>query len=96
MTVYLTVTCPSCHSKNIIKNGKSPQGKQRYLCQNQECLRRTFILDYTNNGYQPEVKQKISEMAVNGSGIRDTARVLQISTHTVLSELKKRSSNRKS
>jgi transposase-like protein len=29
-------------------------------------------------------------MAVNGSGIRDTARVLEISKDTVLSELKKR------
>jgi hypothetical protein len=28
-------------------------------------------------------------MALNGSGIRDTARVLGISTDTVLSELKK-------
>jgi transposase-like protein len=29
-------------------------------------------------------------MAVNSSGIRDTARVLKISTHTVMSELKKK------
>jgi transposase-like protein len=29
-------------------------------------------------------------MAVNGSGVRDTARVLNISTDTVMSELKKR------
>jgi transposase-like protein len=30
-------------------------------------------------------------MAVNGSGIRDTARVLKISPTTVIEELKKRS-----
>jgi transposase-like protein len=29
------------------------------------------------------------EMARNGSGIRDTARVLHVSTRTVLNELKK-------
>jgi transposase-like protein len=29
-------------------------------------------------------------MAVNGSGVRDTARVLGISTDTVMNELKKR------
>ncbi|OBQ36203.1 MAG: transposase, partial [Aphanizomenon flos-aquae WA102] len=42
-------------------------------------------------GYLPEVKEKIAEMAMNGSGIRDTARVLRISPSTVISELKKKS-----
>ena len=96
MTVLIAVTCPDCHSTDVIKNGKSKQGKQRYLCRNKECLRRTFIENYTHNGYKREVKQKIAEMAVNGSGIRDTARVLSVSTHTVMKELKKRETNRKS
>ena len=43
-------------------------------------------------GYLPEVKQQITEMALNGSGIRDTARVLRISPTTVIEALKKRSS----
>ena len=90
MTVWIAITCPDCESTDVIRNGKSKQGKQRYLCQNQECLRRSFIENYTHNGYKREVKQKISEMAVNGSGIRDTARVLSISTHTVMKELKKK------
>ena len=55
-----------------------------------KCPRRTFILDYTNNGYKPEVKRKISEMAANVGRIRDTARVLKISTSIVISELKKK------
>ena len=38
---------------------------------NIECMRKTFILDYTYQGYRPEVKEQVSEMAVNGSGIRD-------------------------
>lgn len=46
------------------------------LC-NTECSRSNFILDYTNCGYRPEVKEKIGEMVTNGSGIRDTARVLK-------------------
>lgn len=36
-----------------------------------------------------EVKQKIGDLAINGSGIRDTARVLKISPTTVIEELKK-------
>ncbi|HJW30291.1 MAG TPA: IS1 family transposase, partial [Saprospiraceae bacterium] len=47
------------------------------------------IQDYSDKGRLPEVKQRIVDMAVNGSGIRDTARVLGISTDTVINELKK-------
>lgn len=36
------------------------------------------------------MKQQFVDLALNGSGIRDTARVLYISTGTVLKELKKR------
>ena len=78
MTVWIAVTCPHCQSTDVVRNGKTPQRKQRYLCRNQECSRRSFIRDYTHDGYKPEVKKKIVEMAVNGSGIRDTARLLQL------------------
>jgi hypothetical protein len=37
----------------------------------------------------PEIKQQAIEMALKGSGVRDTARVLGISTATVINELKK-------
>jgi transposase-like protein len=79
-----------------VKNGKSDEGKQRYRCRNADCSRRSFMRDYSYRGYLPEVKQQISDMAVNGSGIRDTARVLKISPTTVIEELKKRSPSRTS
>jgi transposase-like protein len=37
----------------------------------------------------PEVKRQIVDMALNGSGIRDTARVLGVSPMTVMTTLKK-------
>ena len=52
---------------------------------------RTFLLDYAYAGQSPEVKQQIVDMAMNASGIRDTARVLHISPTTVINELKKKS-----
>ena len=58
-----------------------------------ECLLRrgrTFLLEYSYAGQSPEVKQQIVDMAMNASGIRDTARVLHVSPTTVLKELKKR------
>lgn len=76
--------------KNTVKFGLSATNKQRYRCNNTSCDRKTFILDYTDKGRIPEIKNKIIDMAMNGSGIRDTARVLGISVTTVISELKKR------
>ena len=84
--VFLPVCCPHCQSDQVVKRGKTAQGKQRYLCRKPECATKTFILDSSYNGYLPEVKKQIIDMAVNGRGIRDTARVLNISPSTVISE----------
>jgi insertion element IS1 protein InsB len=54
------------------------------------CERRIFFLHYRNTGRLPEVKQQMVDMALNGSGIRDTARVLGVSPMTVMSTLKKK------
>lgn len=89
MTVWLPVLCLDCRSDDIIKHGKSPEGKQSYLCRNPDCLRRTFVLDTQQPGRKREVKQKIVDMALNGSGVRDSARVLHVSPATVIRELKK-------
>lgn len=86
----LPVRCPQCENDQIVKRGKTSNEKQRYLCQNEACPRQTFVLEYRHRGQLPQVKRQIIDMALNGSGIRDTARVLGISKDTVLSELKKR------
>jgi len=81
------IQCPGCNDTiAVIKYGKATDGKQRYLCQNPNCHRRTFVRVYAYRGYLSEVKAQISDMAVNGSGIRDTARVLKISPTTVIEE----------
>jgi transposase-like protein len=83
--------CPYCQGIDIVRHGKSPAGKQRYRCrQCREGSGRTSLLAYTYAGQSPEVKQQIVAMAMNASGIRDTARVLHVSPTTVLKELKKR------
>jgi transposase-like protein len=68
-----------------VKYGKQPNGEQRYQCQHPECDRTIFLLNYENRGNQPATRSKIIEMAGNGSGIRETARVLKISPVTVIS-----------
>ncbi len=73
-----------------MKYGQQPNGAQHYQCTNPHCQRRIFLLQYHNRGWEPEVKQQMVEMAINGSGIRDTARVLGVSPTTVMSTLKKK------
>src|SRR6267143_5543471 len=90
LMTFIAVQCPHCQSEQIVKRGKTRRGTQRYLCQNTACTTGSFLLDYRNRGCLPEVKHTIIDMSLNASGIRDTARVLRISTDTVLSELKKK------
>lgn len=83
------VKCPYCGSEEISLYGKNAKGKQRYLCKNGNCPKKTFILDYTYNAYKPHVKETAFLMVMNGGGTRDTGRVLKISPNTVTSILKK-------
>jgi insertion element IS1 protein InsB len=89
--VLIPVLCPHCQSDQIIKGGTTKAGKQRYKCQNADCPYYSFQRDLVYKGRLPEIKAQIVDMALNGSGIRDTARVLKISPTTVLNELKKKS-----
>jgi insertion element IS1 protein InsB len=87
---FIAVRCPHCQSDQIVKRGKMARGTQRYLCQNILCAKGSFLLDYCNRGCVPDVKHLIIDMSLNASGVRDTARSLQISTNTVLHELRKK------
>ena len=87
--VSIPVQCPHCCSTEVIKAGKQANGAQRYQCQNGQCGRRIFLLQYQDRGRVPEVRRQVVDMALNGSGIRDTARVLRISPTTVIDVLKK-------
>ncbi len=88
--VLIAVNCPYCQSDQIAKLDQTDTGKQRYRCQNPDCPHQSFLLNPAYKGRLPEIKEQIIDMALSGSGIRDTARVLGISTDTVLNELKKK------
>ncbi len=82
--------CRYCRGTDIVRPGTTLEGKQRYRCRACPERGRTFLLEYAYAGQSPDVKRQIIEMAMNASGIRDTARVLHVSPTTVLKELKKR------
>ena len=79
----IEVACPYCGSKEVSLYGKNNTGRQRYLCCNKACSHKTFQLEYKNNACRPGTKEKIVEMTMNGSGTRDTGRVLRVSPNTV-------------
>jgi transposase-like protein len=89
MACYQEITCPKCGGNNIAKSGFSTHGVRRYRCRHPDCTTKTFMLNYRYRAYEPGIKAQVVEMAINSSGIRDTARVLKINKNTVISTLKK-------
>src|SRR5215470_16721863 len=92
--VSVPVHCPYCHNTEVIKAGKQENGARRYRCQNEQCARWIFLLHYQDRGRMPEIRRQVVDMALNGSGIRDTARILRMSPTTVIAVLKKASALR--
>lgn len=76
-----TGICKNCYSKNIIKNGTTKTKKQQYICKN--CNKR-FIEFYSYKAYEKNINSQIIQLTKEGLGIRSTARVLNISTTTLL------------
>ena len=83
------VPCPHCQRDAVVKYGKARNGKERFRCQQREDCGRTFLRTYTYPGRLPEVKRQMVEMTLNGSGIRDIARVLPVGPNPGIRELKK-------
>jgi IS1 family transposase/transposase-like protein len=87
---FESITCPACSSLNIKKNGTNKQTKQRYRCN--DCGKQ-FILKYSYRAYLKYVRELVVPMCLNGSGIRDTARVLRVSATTVMKLIREQAEN---
>ena len=86
--VVTAVTCPHCGSEAVKKNGIARNGKQRFLCRNENCSHKTFVENYTYKAYDPNIRSRIFFSIVNGSGTRATARILGIAKDTVTDALR--------
>lgn len=84
------IQCPHCHSNDLVKNGKSGNGTQKWQCNS---CKKHFRLDYRYRAWEAGTKEKIIEMTLNSSGVRDIGRVLHISKDTVCAVLKKNAEN---
>jgi transposase-like protein len=77
--------CRHCKG-SCVKAGKERSGKQRYKCTTCE-KRQVFYFKY--KAYNENINQNIIALTKEGVGIRGTARLLSISTTTLLSRIKK-------
>jgi transposase-like protein len=91
MKQYQEIKCPHCDHNDLVKNGHSENGTQRYRCKG---CKKSFQQDYSYRAWQPGMKEKIDEQTLNSSGVRDTARILKINKNTVISHLKKKNQNK--
>jgi hypothetical protein len=71
--------------------GRNARGEQRYRCQNPSCQLKTFMRVYRYAACQLMIEQQMTKLAINGSGVRETASVLGINKNTVIRRLKKNS-----
>lgn len=83
--VEKSTCCPYCIRK-LYKHGKTREGKQRFRCR--DC-KKTHTENYSYNGYNPNLKQNIIALTKEGVRIPGTARLLSISTTTLIARIKK-------
>lgn len=79
----MKIKCNFCSGK-CIKNGFQSNGNQRYKCC--VCQKRQQS-GYGYNAYKNNINQDIILLTKEGLGIRSTARILQISTTTLLKRI---------
>ncbi len=80
--VLMPVLCPHCQGDQMIKGGTTKTGTQRYRSHNANCPHYAFVLNPSYQEHLPAVKEQTIVMALNSSGIRDTARVLKVSPNS--------------
>jgi len=84
--ITTTLSCPHCHSENIVRNGLATNGKQRYLCQ--DCGRRSRA-NPGSNAYSAEERELILRAYEERSSLRGLVRTFGVSRNTVTKWLKK-------
>ncbi|HDS1238263.1 IS1 family transposase [Pluralibacter gergoviae] len=82
----VNVHCPRCQSAQVYRHGQNPKGHDRFRCS--DC-HRVFQLTYAYEARKSGIKEQITEMVFNGTGVHDTARTLKIGINTAIRTFKK-------
>lgn len=84
--VTINLTCRHCGSENIVRNGQTANGKQRFLCR--DCRRRSRD-DPQPNGYTEEQREEILRAYHERSSLRGLSRTFGVARNTVSGWIKK-------
>ena len=84
--ITFTIKCAHCQSENIVRDGHTPKGQQRYRCKDCQRVRRT---NPAANGYSEAQKEQILKAYEERSSLRGLERVFGVSRKTVSAWLKK-------
>jgi transposase-like protein len=85
--VTLVISCPHCQGPDVVRNGKTPDGRQRFRCR--DCQRRSTA-DARPQGYPEEQRELILRAYQERSSLRGLSRTFGVSRNTVTSWLKKK------
>ena len=84
--IDVTLTCYHCNSDNLVRNGLTRNGKQRYKCY--DCKRTSRDLPQPNS-YSVDEQERILRAYEERSSLRGLERVFGVSRKTVTGWLKK-------
>ncbi|CAA9197345.1 IS1 family transposase ISEcret4 [Flavobacterium bizetiae] len=70
--------------QKMIKYGKTKSGSQRFICR---ACKKSRVENYAYLAYKGDINQNIIQLTKEGLGIRSTARILKISTTTLLKRI---------
>lgn len=85
--VTVVVSCPHCQSDRLVRNGATPDGRQRYQCR--ACGRRSTY-EARSNRYTPEQQETILRACHERASLRGVARIFGLSRTTVSAWLEKK------
>lgn len=84
--ITVIIHYPHCGSNALVRNGQSPNGKQKYLCR---ACRRQSRENPTPYAYPEERREEILRAYEERSGLRGLERIFGVSRNTVIAWIKK-------
>ena len=84
--VITTIQCPHCGSEDIVRNGRSPNGKQKYRCKG--CKRQSRE-NPMPHAYSEERREEILRAYEERSSLRGIERTFGVARTSVIGWMKK-------
>jgi transposase-like protein len=85
--ITITIRCLHCESDAVVRNGRAPNGKQKYLCR---ACQRQSRKEPTPHAYSDERREEILRAYEERSSLRGLERTFGVSRNSVITWIKKK------